>query len=100
MQRRRGSLDDLLRDHDFPTPSKLGVEQNAVMERNPRAPVLGSIALRAMPTSASSTNVRSMPSISNSRTVLFDQRVLRLDQAVICHHFEDGRHARNPSGSR
>jgi hypothetical protein len=32
--------------------------------------------------------------------VLFDQRVLRLDRTVLCHHFEDRRYARNPSGSR
>src|SRR5512135_2228938 len=55
------------------TPSRLGrsnmvsSRMASIIERRPRAPVLRSIALRAMAPSASSASVRSIDSISNSR---------------------------------
>src|SRR5450631_3388366 len=56
-----------------PTPSRLGRSNMvssrilSIMERSPRAPVLRSIAFRAMAPSASSAKLRSILSISNSR---------------------------------
>src|SRR5580658_5565755 len=56
-----------------PTPSKLGSSNMvssrmlSMIERRPRAPVLRSIALRAMALNASSPKLRAMLSISNSR---------------------------------
>jgi hypothetical protein len=53
----------------------------SIIERNPRAPVLRSMAFRAMAPSASSAKLRSMRSISNR--VLFNQGVLGLDQDAL-----------------
>src|SRR6516225_2555089 len=59
------------------TPSRLGRSNMvssripSMIERRPRAPVLRSMALRAMAPSASSTSVRSIDSISNSRWYCF-----------------------------
>src|SRR6516164_7424519 len=65
-------------------PSRLGRSNMvssripSMIERRPRAPVLRSMALRAMAPSASSASVRSINSISNSR--LLHQRVLGLGE--------------------
>src|SRR5256886_9383036 len=48
----------------------------SMIERSPRAPVLRSIALRAMAPSASSARVRSIDSISNSRWYCFTSAFL------------------------
>src|SRR5256714_3957691 len=47
-----------------------------MIERRPRAPVLRSMALRAMAPSASSASVRSIDSISNSRWYCFTSAFL------------------------
>src|SRR5262245_7377146 len=47
-----------------------------MIERRPRAPVLRSMALRAMAPSVSSTSVRSIDSISNSRWYCFTSAFL------------------------
>ena len=54
-----------------------------MMERRPRAPVLRSIALRAIAPSASSASVRSIEFHLEQPLVLLDQRVLRLDQDLL-----------------
>src|SRR6266702_5444480 len=64
------------------TPSRLGrsnmvsSRMPSMIERSPRAPVLRSIALRAMAPSASSASVRSIDSISNSRWYCFTSAFL------------------------
>src|SRR5262249_3503934 len=64
------------------TPSRLGRSNMvssripSMIERRPRAPVLRSMALRAMAPSASSTSVRSIDSISNSRWYCFTSAFL------------------------
>jgi hypothetical protein len=58
---------DLLRDHDFPTPSKLGVEQNALRDGAQSArPDLGFYRF-AGDADQCLFDKRAMPSISNSR---------------------------------
>jgi hypothetical protein len=61
-----------------PGPSRCAIldqdrrhEGPSMIERRPRAPVLRSMGLRAMAPSASSTSVRSIDSISNSRWYCF-----------------------------
>src|SRR5437868_2611959 len=64
------------------TPSRLGRSNivssriPSMIERSPRAPVLRSMALRAMAPSASSASVRSIDSISNSRWYCFTSAFL------------------------
>src|SRR5437016_1929042 len=64
------------------TPSRLGRSNMvssripSMIERRPRAPVLRSMALRAMAPSASSASVRSIDSISNSRWYCFTSAFL------------------------
>src|SRR6266478_1892572 len=64
------------------TPSRLGrsnmvsSRMPSMIERSPRAPVLRSMALRAMAPSASSASVRSIDSISNSRWYCFTSAFL------------------------
>src|SRR4026207_390450 len=65
------------------TPSRLGrsnmvsSRMPSMMERRPRAPVFRSMALRAIAPSASSAQVRSIDSISNSRWHCLNSAVLR-----------------------
>jgi hypothetical protein len=65
VERSRGTLDDLFRDHHLLDAFELGrsnivsSRSPSMIERRPRAPVLRSIALRAMAPSASSASVRS-----------------------------------------
>src|SRR3954468_19434295 len=64
------------------TPSRLGrsnmvsSRMPSMIERSPRAPVLRSMALRAMALSASSASVRLIDSISNSRWYCFTSAFL------------------------
>src|SRR5580704_14448685 len=77
------------------TPSRLGRSNMvssrmlSMIERRPRAPVLRSIALRAMAPSASSAKLRSMLSISNSRWYCLTSAV-----------FEGGEHRQPPNELR